>query len=134
MGYNEHCIYQDCAGHCCNYYGDCPDWYSNTNTLYTECYYYYGTDTTMLLACSVASIIGVILLAIVLYLCYKYYRQEAALLKTNNHSQSAGSSTYQFQTEPPALPSPPRSQAPTRLGQTDYEYRERSTSKIYPLQ
>lgn len=29
MSYNSNCNYQNCEGGCCNYYGDCPEWYSN---------------------------------------------------------------------------------------------------------
>ena len=95
MGFNEHCIYQTCAGGCCNFYGDCPEWYSNSNSLYTQCYYYYATDTTALLITVIASLAGVLLLSVAMALCYKHYRKEAVLLN-NQLREVEGQSMDQF--------------------------------------
>lgn len=45
MGYNSNCYRITCDGDCCNYYGSCPEDFSNRyyDTTYTTCYYYYDT-------------------------------------------------------------------------------------------
>ena len=96
MGYNEHCLYQDCGGGCCNYYGDCPEWYSNSNTLYTDCFHYYATDTRTLLVASVMTSVGVILLLVVLCLCYRHYQAQAQMLRPD--ADNAANQVQRFQT------------------------------------
>lgn len=128
MGYNEHCLYQDCAGSCCNYYGDCPEWYSNSNSLYTECFYYYTTDTRTLLVASLVSLVGVGLLIVIMCLCYRHYQQQATLLSP--HNDSAGGSSHQFQTHP----SPFRANNSPSLGLGEgHLMHPPANGKVYPL-
>lgn len=82
MGYNTNCQYQNCSYGCCNYKGDCPEWYSNGNTQYTNCYYYYGVDPTTLLATGIGTAIGVVIIIIIACAFYRNHRKrQLELLK-----------------------------------------------------
>lgn len=70
MGYNSNCTSQDCSGGCCNFYGSCPEWFYNGNTLYTNCYYYYSINPSALTASIVASVIGIFIIVLAVCICY----------------------------------------------------------------
>ena len=84
MGYNEHCLYQNCSWKCCNYHGDCPDWYSNGNAEYTNCYYYYKVAESTLIATAVGTIIGVLVLILIACLWYRSYKKKVEELFKQN--------------------------------------------------
>jgi hypothetical protein len=84
MGYNESCRYNNCTWGCCNYNGDCPEWYSNGQWQYTQCYYYYGVDPTLLIWTVTCALVGIVVIVIVACCCYRdYKKRQEALLKVN---------------------------------------------------
>lgn len=84
MGYNESCLFQNCTSQCCNLNGDCPEWYSNGNTDYTDCYYYYGIDPDLIIWTSVATAAAALVIIIVASFCYQEYKKKRdSLMKMN---------------------------------------------------
>jgi hypothetical protein len=76
MSYNSNCNYQSCTGGCCNYYGDCPEWYSNGVAEYTDCYYYYGANPPNVLGAIAGSIVGILVIILIICVCYRYERKK----------------------------------------------------------
>ena len=84
MGYNESCTVNNCTWHCCNFNGDCPEWYNNGQWQYTECYYYYGVDPTLLIWTTTFALVGALVIIFVACCCYKdYKKRQEELLKDN---------------------------------------------------
>ena len=60
---HPNCNAFNCKDNCCNYYGHCPENYSEDrfDKTYTQCFYYYGFDLTGVI---VGVIVGVVVLAL----------------------------------------------------------------------
>ena len=67
------CYYTNCIHNCCNYYGTCPEDYSTLtySSLYTSCYYYYGTNVGAIAGGVVAGVIVAIIVVVVICYCYR---------------------------------------------------------------
>lgn len=76
MGYNQSCTFQNCTWQCCNFNGDCPQWYNNHKWQYTECYYYYGVDPTVLIWTAVCTFVGAIVILIIGCCWYREYKRK----------------------------------------------------------
>ncbi len=84
MRTNRQCSSYDCEAECCDYYGNCPDFYSASPQT-NKCWYYYNQpidcndvpcpsnlDVNSIIAISVGGAIGLIfIVALILFLCQK---------------------------------------------------------------
>ena len=91
MGFNQKCQFQTCEQGCCNYYGQCPEDYSEKHysNYYTRCYHYYEEQTPgdrgEIIAYLVLGV-GVVILLLTLLYRKKRQAQKRNILSQINHS------------------------------------------------